>query len=301
MEHHTGLMLEGGGMRCAYTVGVLDFFMDNNMEFPYVATASAGALIGSSFIAGQRDRNYRILKELGKNPESISFKRMFQKRELFNMEYIFDKVPNKIVPLDFDAFTKAKSQFIIGTTDINTGKPLYYDSFHEKEDLFTIIRASCSLPVLSPSVSYEGLDLMDGGVSNPIPIQPLIDRGIEKNVVILTRNKGYTKKATKLNWLYKRLFKDKPELRRLLQNRHILYNQTMHQLREMEKQNKVFIMQPEAPLSASRIEKSHQKLEQLYIQGYQEAEKNAEALQAFLSSSSDEKTSVPYIEENVPS
>ncbi|GAA0502532.1 patatin family protein [Salinibacillus aidingensis] len=300
MEHHTGLMLEGGGMRCAYTVGVLDFFMDKNIEFPYVATASAGALIGSSYITGQRDRNYKILKELGKNPESISFKRMFQKRELFNMEYIFDKVPNKIVPLDFEAFTQAKSQFIIGTTDINTGKPLYYDSFNEKEDLFTIIRASCSLPVLSQSVHYEGLDLMDGGVSNPIPIQPLIDRGMKKHVVILTRNKGYTKKATKLNWLYKRLFKDKPELRNLLQNRHILYNQTMHQLREMEKQNKVFIMQPEAPLAASRIEKSHQKLEQLYIQGYQEAEKNAEALQAFLSSA-DEKKSVPYIEENVPS
>ncbi|SEU09918.1 Predicted phospholipase, patatin/cPLA2 family [Salinibacillus kushneri] len=299
MEHQTGLMLEGGGMRCAYTAGVLDLFMDKNIDFPFVATASAGALIGSSYIAKQRDRNYKILKELGKNPESISFKRMFQKRELFNMEYIFDKVPNEIVPLDFDAFNESKSDFIIGTTNIETGKPVYYDTFDEKNDLFTVIRASCSLPVLSPSVTFDHIELMDGGVSNPIPIQPLMDRGMKKHVVILTRNRGYTKKATKLNWLYKRLFKEKPALQKLLHDRHLLYNQTMHQLREMEMRNELFIIQPDEPLIASRIEKNHQKLEQLYMQGYLEAEKKLEDLEIFLSTT--DKPPASYIEENVPS
>ncbi|MGJ9460539.1 patatin-like phospholipase family protein [Oceanobacillus sp. CF4.6] len=282
MEVSAGLSLEGGGMRSAYTVGVLDLFLDKGIDFPVVASASAGSLIGSSYIAKQRERNHRMLLEIGGNPESISFKRMIRDKELYSMDYIFNKIPNEIIPLDFNAFSQSASTFIIGTTDINTGYPIYHDKYDTKEDLFKIIRASCSLPVLAPSISYQGLDLMDGGVADPIPIKPLIDRGSNKNVVVLTRNKGYIKKGTRLNWLYKRIFSEKPLLIKLLRERHLIYNKTMQQLLEMEKRNEVFIIQPEKPLVTSRIEHNKEKLQNLYVQGYQETEKKYEALKYFL-------------------
>lgn len=282
LEGNTGLLLEGGGMRVAYTAGVLDLFLDKGIEFPVVATASAGALIGSSYITKQRERNYRMLAEIGGNPKSISFKRMIQERELYSMDYIFNQVPNEIAPLDFEAFSQSISKFIIGTTDINTGHPIYHDTYDTKEDLFKIIRASCSLPVIASSVSYQDLDLMDGGVSDPIPIKPLMDKGMKKHVVILTRNKGYIKKGTKLNWLFKRIFYNKPQLQRLLQDRHLMYNQTMQNLLDMEKRNEVFIIQPEVPLAATRIERNIEKLQNLYVQGYKEAEMKSEALKQFL-------------------
>lgn len=269
-------------MRVAYTAGVLDFLLDEELHFPVVATASASSLIGSSYISKQRDRNYKLIKEISNNPESISFKRMLHKKELYGMDYIFDKVPNEIVPLDFDAFSNSHSKFIIGTTNINTGTPIYHDSYHTQDDLFKIIRASCSLPVLASSISYDEQDLMDGGVSDPIPLKPLLDNGLEKQVVVLTRNKGYIKKATKLNWLFKRLFRDKPNLVNLLRNRHIAYNQTMQKLIEMESRNKVFIIQPEQALTASRIERNKQKLYDLYEQGYEEAKNKRTALNQFL-------------------
>ncbi|WP_337018195.1 patatin family protein [Oceanobacillus massiliensis] len=282
MEVNAGLLLEGGGMRCAYTAGVLDLFLDKGIDFPVVSSASASSLIGSSFIAKQRDRNHKLLVEIGDNPESISFKRLIHHKELYSMDYIFNKIPNEIIPLDFNAFSRSSSRFIIGTTDIDTGSPIYHDTYDTKEDLFKVIRASCSLPVLASSISYQGLQLMDGGVADPIPIKPLLNRGINKHVLILTRNKGYIKKGSRLNWLYKRLFTDKPMLLTLLRNRHLTYNRTMKQLLEMENRNEVFIIQPEIPLVTNRIEKNKAKLESLYIQGYKEAERKFESLQYFL-------------------
>ncbi|HLR63013.1 MAG TPA: patatin family protein [Lentibacillus sp.] len=290
-------MLEGGGMRCAFTVGVLDYFLDQQIEFPSVATASAGALIGSSYIAKQRDRNTNLLAAIGKNRGTISIIRLLQKKELFSMDLIFDKLANHTFPLEFQSFSQANSRFIVGTTDINTGKPVFYDQFDKQKDLSTIIRASCSLPVLAPSIDYNGKKLIDGGVSDPIPITPLIEQGFKKHVVVLTRNKNYVKKPTKLNWFYKRMFKDKPELIKLLRDRHSLYNETMKKLRTMEQRNEVFIIQPEKPLDASRIEKSHRKLEALYYQGYQVAKEKHQELLNFLQSSEKPSASV---KEDIP-
>lgn len=286
-------MLEGGGMRSAYTAGVLDFLLDQNIEFPYIATASSGSLIGSSYIAKQRNRNYRILEALGNNSESISIKRWIRDKEIFNMDYLFETIPNELIPLDYDAFSKSKTQFMIGTTDIETGNPIFFDQYKSKEELLIIARASCSLPVLAKSVKYKGYELMDGGVSDPIPIKPLIDRGIRKNVVVLTRNRGYIKKGSKLNWLFKRIFKQKPELVTLLRDRHVKYNQTMQRLLELEKNNEVFIIQPEEPLQSGRLERNKDKLELLYQQGYQEAERKYDTLKEFINAS-------PHMTHDVP-
>ncbi|RDW16144.1 patatin family protein [Oceanobacillus arenosus] len=282
MNANVGLLLEGGGMRCAYTAGVLDLFLDKGIEFPVVATASAGALIGSSYITKQRDRNHKLLKAVGKSPESISFLKMIREKELFGMDYIFDKIPRELVPIDFLAFQDSAAKFIIGTTNIDTGRPIYFDQFDTLEDLIKITRASCSLPVLASSIFHQEVELMDGGVSDPIPIKPLLEQGLKRNVVILTRNKGYIKRGTMLNWFFRRFFKEKPELIRLLRDRHHTYNQTMQTLVEMEKRNEVLFIQPEQPLKASRIEKSQKKLEELYKQGYSEAKNNIDALKRFI-------------------
>lgn len=297
MLDDVGLVLEGGGMRSAYTAGVLDFFLDKEMEFPLVSTASAGALIGSSFIAKQRERNYEILTTLGKNPESISYRRVLRQKDLFGMDFIFDKIPNELIPFDFDSFSQANSKFVIGTTNIDTGKPIHYDTYQTKDELLKIIRASSSLPILAPSVSFKGNNLMDGGISDPIPIKPSMDNANKKHIVVLTRNRGYVKKATKLNWLFKRAFKDHPAFAKALKERHITYNKKMKMLLEMEERGEVFIIQPEEPLVASRIERNKSKLNNLYTQGYREVEKKRSALDNFLKGT---KKTI-YFEKNISS
>ena len=51
LDEHTGLVLEGGGMRGVFTCGVLDYLMDHDIRFPYVIGVSAGACNGLSYSA----------------------------------------------------------------------------------------------------------------------------------------------------------------------------------------------------------------------------------------------------------
>ncbi|MFD2043323.1 patatin family protein [Ornithinibacillus salinisoli] len=297
LKYNANLVLEGGGMRGAYTAGVLDFFHDKEINFQLVTSTSSSALIGSSYVASQRGRNYRILQEIGNNKQSISIRNLIQHKELFSMDFIFDKLSNESASLDFTAFSNSSTKFIIGTTDLDTGKPIYHSHYKSKSDLLTLIRASCSLPILAPSITYEGTEIMDGGISEAIPISPSIESGSQKHVIVLTRNEGYIKKPTRLTWLFKKVFKDYPNFVRLLQTRHQLYNKTTEILAGMEQRGEAFIIRPTKPLQASRVEKNSKKLHGLYIQGYKQAENSFGDLQRFLENSNQSY----YFQENISS
>jgi len=280
----TGLVLEGGGMRGAFTAGVLDFFMDHNMHFPYVVGASAGACNGSSYIAKQRGRNYKVMVGYGNHPEYISLKRAITKKELFGMDFLFDKLPNKLVPFHYDRFfesTNMKQKFVVGVTDVNTGQPVYYDQFNSRDDLLKLIRASSSLPFIAPIIEHEGQQLLDGGIADPIPINPSI-AGNKKHVVVLTRNEGYIKQKMRFSWFFQRKYREYPNLIRALEMRHERYNQTMKQLEELKDNGEVFMIRPEETLAVSRIERNQSKLHELYEQGYRQAQSQFSSLQSFL-------------------
>ena len=59
----TGLVVEGGGMKCAYSAGILDKFLDDDITFSYCIGVSAGAANTLSYLAGQRGRNLRFYTE----------------------------------------------------------------------------------------------------------------------------------------------------------------------------------------------------------------------------------------------
>ncbi|MCM3127055.1 patatin family protein [Paenibacillus provencensis] len=281
-ENDIGLILEGGGMRGLYTAGVLDCLRAWGIDFPIVVSSSSSALIGSYYISKQRGKIYEVFNQLLDGRSLVSIKRMLTHQELFHMDLIFNILPAQLAPFDFHSFSESDALFLITTTDMATGSALYHDHYDSAENLFTLIRASSSLPVLSPSVLFQGRQLIDGGVADPIPIQPSIDRGYKRHLVVLTRNKGYIKKPEPYGWMYYGLFRQFPQLQQQLKKRHNDYNQTTKRLLSMERDNEVFIIQPEQPLIAGRTERNKQVLMQLYWQGYRETEQKKDALFRFL-------------------
>lgn len=281
---NTGLVLEGGGMRGAFTAGVLDFFMDKNIHFPYIVGASAGACNGSSYVAKQRGRNYKVIVEYGNHPEYISIKRALTKKELFGMDFIFDKLPNQLVPFHYGRFFESNQtqKFVVSTTDVKTGQPRYYDQFKSGDDLLKLIRASSSLPLIAPIIKHEGEELLDGGIADPIPIAPSIEAGNDKHVVVLTRNAGYIKQKMRFPWFFQKKYREYPELLKALERRHERYNETMKQLERLQEEGKVFILRPVEPLAISRIERNQSKLHALYEQGYEHAAAQYSQLHEFL-------------------
>ncbi|MDQ0243898.1 putative patatin/cPLA2 family phospholipase [Bacillus fengqiuensis] len=277
----TGLVLEGGGMRGVYTAGVLEFFMEQNLFFPYVIGVSAGACHAASYLSRQPGRNRQVNIGFIKDPRYISWRNYWKRREFFGMDFVFEEIPTKHVPFDFEMFLNKKERFVVGTTDCLTGEPVYYDDYGR--DILTVIRASSSLPFIAPVVDYRGKKLLDGGISDPIPIKKAQRDGMTKNVVVLTRNADYQKKKSNMLWMAKRSYRAYPGLLQALESRYRLYNETVAYLEKEEEKGNVFIIRPEQPLSVGRMERNPVKLEGLYQQGYEEAKAKYNQLIKWLS------------------
>lgn len=280
-----GMVLEGGGMRGVYTAGVLDFFMDQDFYPNGVVGVSAGACHATSYISKQRGRNFRVNTAYLKGKDYLSLHSLFKTGSLFGMDFIFHRIPEELDPFDYQTFDAAGIDFIAVSTDVESGKP-YYHIIKDAQADIDYIQASSSLPLLSPMVERQGRKLLDGGIADSIPIAYMQKRGYDKNIVVLTQCKGYRKGRNNLMPIIRRQYRDYPKLVAAMENRHLRYNETLDQLKQMEKENKVFIIQPSRPVTISRLEKNMDKLKALYQAGYDDAKDRYSAMMEFLSDAS---------------
>ena len=267
----TGLVLEGGGMRGLYTVGVLDWFMDQQFLPDYVIGVSAGADNAISYISGQKGRGYRVTMDYLGDKRYISLSNFIRTKSVFGMDFVFDEVPKSLDPFDYPAFLNAPCEFVAGVTDVRTGKPVYFSKQPTIDEEGMVLRASSSIPLFSPIVEYKGGLYLDGGTADPIPVRKAMADGCQRLVVVLTRDRLYEKKAEGFRRLYMRKFKDYPAMIELLDTRHELYNETRRLLFELEKDGKAVVIAPEKPLEIGRFEKKKEPLDQVHQQGYRDA------------------------------
>lgn len=280
----SGLILEGGGMRGVYTAGVLDVFMENELYFPYVIGASAGACNASSYLSRQLGRNRTVNLDYCSHPEYISYKNwLFKKKGLFGMDFIFDELPNRLVPFDYDAFKQSKEKFVVVVTDCKTGKPVYLTrEDYEEKDLSLVLRASASIPFIAPVIELGGKHLMDGGIADPIPVHKAITDGVSKGVVVLTQNRGYRKKKPKLTWVTKRFYPEYTGLDESLKARYIKYNETLDYIEDEEKKGNLFVLRPLEKMKVKRVERDSKRLGLLYEQGRNDAIEQLDNLRDWL-------------------
>jgi len=270
----TGLVLEGGGMRGIYTAGVLDYFLDEGIEFDYVIGVSAGACNAVSYISRQKGRAYRINTKYITDKRYLSFENFIKTRSLFGMDFIFDEIPNKLEPFDMESYRANPTQLKIGVTDVLTGKAVYFDKMPgngSSEDLCTILRASSSLPLFSPVVRFGDRDYLDGGTADPIPVKQAQEDGCDRLVVVCTRDTGYRKGPEKFRGLYKQLLKKYPNMITCLDRRHLVYNLSTEYAKELDAKDEAVLIAPVNPLAIDRFEKDPEKLIQVYQMGIADA------------------------------
>ncbi len=282
MLNQVGLVLEGGGMRGVYTAGILEYFLEQELFFPYVIGVSAGACNAASYLSKQKGRNQTVTVEYASDPRYISWRNYFKNRQFFGMDFIFDEIPNQHVPFHYDVFYNSPTEFVVGTTDCLSGEPIYFNKQDYGKELLTVLRASSSLPFIAPEIRYKDKILLDGGISDPIPIKKAQKDGYNKNIVILTRNQGYLKKPSKFHFLVDRKYPNYKGLQQSLRNRYQIYNDTVSYLEDQENAGNVLIIRPTEPLKVGRMERNPQKLKELYNQGYHDAKQSMTAINDYI-------------------
>ena len=255
-------------MRCVFTSGILDNFMDRGIRFPYTIGVSAGACNGLSYMSGQKGRAKYSNIDLLDEYHYISIKQLLTKGNIMDFDLLFDKFPNHIIPYDYEAYARCSEVYEMVTTDCHTGQACYYDEKHNPDRIIEIVRASSSLPFVSPISYVDGKPMLDGGIADSIPLLRARQLGYNNNVVILTRNKGYRKpsKPTTVPFFFYRKY---PNLRRAIAGRNALYNSQLDMIERFEEEGAITVIRPIKPIEVNRIERDTRKLLDLYNQGYE--------------------------------
>ncbi len=267
--HPVALVSQGGGARGAFTAGVQDVLLREQLRFAYVIGTSAGALNNVDFVSEDHGRSKIVTTEILCDKKFLSLHNLIHKKGLFDFHYLTDELPQSKLPFDYETFENSPTRYVCATTSVETGEAVYFEK-GKMSDIWAAISASASLPLLNPPVVIDGKRYLDGGPSAPIPYREAIAEGYDKIVVILTRTRDYRKKP-KMNpaqaTLAKAQFrKDKAFLKAYL-NWNAVYNKDVEDLLRLEEQGKAFIIAPSEPISISKTEHNPKKLVPIYEQG----------------------------------
>lgn len=271
--YQAGLVLEGGAMKGVYTAGVLDFFLDKEIEFSSCYGVSAGACNLCSFLSKQRKRAYRVSVDYLDNKRYCGSYSLLTTGDLFGADVCYDLIPNYLDPYDYETFNRYEGDAYAVVTNIETGEPEYMPLEDMHRDILAV-RASSSMPLVSRNVEIDGRQYLDGGISDSVPIAKSIRDGNKKNVVVLTKEIGFRREpvsAAQLALIKARYIRY-PEVYRLMKERHINYNAMLDYLDMQVENGNAFVIRPKKKSAVGRIEKDGKKLAALYEEGYREAE-----------------------------
>ena len=276
----TGLVLEGGGSRGIYTAGVLDAFLEFGIQFDGVIGVSAGAIHGCSYVSKQNGRSLRYYKKYSGDPRFMGIRSWIKTGDFVGADFCYHELPEKLDIYDNDAFKASPTKFYAVCTDVETGRPLCH-LFTDMQKEIDYLRASASLPYFSRLVDIAGKKYLDGSCSDSVPIEAFQEMGYEKNVVVLTRPRGYKKKPAK-QILASVLYRKYPAFREELKKRHLKYNDCMKRIESLEDEGKVLVIRPETALNIGRLENNPEKTQEIYDVGYQDGLRMTEKVKDFL-------------------
>ena len=275
------LLLEGGGQRSVFTAGVLDFFMDKGITFDEVYGVSAGAMTATSYLSNDRGRAIEQMERFTGDKRYISLKNRVTKGSFFGWEYIFEEIPKKLLPMNFEAFRKNPATLYAGAYECETGKTVYFPlrDPEDKEDLKRL-QASASLPYYSPFVEINGKHYADGGIADPFALAAFKDDGA-KTVIVLTQDRSYIKGKKRSSGM-KYVYGKYPHLVHDSAMRSERYNADRRIIFHLEEEGKIFVIIPRNPLKVSIKDTDKNKLKEVYEEGYRAAEERYEALKEYL-------------------
>ncbi len=277
-----GLILEGGASRTFYTNGVLDALIDAEIRADYVIGSSAGIANGISYVSWQRGRSQKIGEEYVHDPRYMGARHLLRpgNRSLYNLRFVFDEIPNKLVPFDYDALAAYPGCAEACVTNLATGKPEYFP-VDGKDRTWQLLIASCALPLLFQPVRLESGLYMDGGITNPVPYDAALAAGCDKLLIVLTRPRDYRKPQERAITLAMRRYRRYPAFCRALEQRADVYNTQRRSLFELEQAGKAFLICPDA-LDIGRTERDAKVLHEIYCHGLEVTNRAMPALRRYL-------------------
>ena len=279
----TSLVLEGGGMRGAYTAGCLSWLLENHISFDAAYGISTGAVHLCSFLSENEDYLYDLSTNRIADKELVGLRSLLREGRFVGYEYLF----NHILPIekhyDISKAYASKTVAKIGIYDLEEGQTI----FHKLTDMDkgnVMLKAATSLPILGRVVEYEGHHYLDGGITKMIPIEESIKDQNDLHLIITTKPGDYVRQPAKapIKALIKMCYHKWPQVSKDYNVRHINYNDQIAIIKQLEQDHKALYIYPSVTIPVSRTSGDKENLRKLYQLGRDDMEKRrAEILAMF--------------------
>ncbi len=262
-----GLVLEGGAMRGLFTAGIIDVMMEAGIEPDGLIGVSAGAAFGCNYKSRQPGRAIRYNTRFAKDPRYSGIRSLLKSGDYFNAEFGYHIVPEMYDIFDNKSFEQNPMEFHVVCTDVKTGLPIYKMLDRADCDTYEWIRASASMPLASKVVEIGDYKLLDGGVSDSIPLAYFESIGYQRNVVILTQPGGYQKAHSRLMPLMRIGLRKYPNMIEAMDKRYLMYNEELAFVRKAEQEGRCLVIRPETAIPIGHISHDPKQMRLVYEMG----------------------------------
>ncbi len=277
-----GLVLEGGALRGLFTVGILDVLMENGVRFDGLVGVSAGAAFGCNYKSGQAGRVIRYNKRFAHEWRYCSWRSWIATGDLFGGEFCYHKMPDELDVFDKETFDSNPMEYYAVCTDVETGEAVYKRLMKCSPETYEYIRASASMPMVSNIVEVGGRKLLDGGVTDSIPLRFFQEQGYERNLVILTQPADYQKQHNRLMPILRLWLHRYPKMIEALDKRHEMYNRQLEYVREEERKGNTYVIRPPEKLVIGHISHDENEMQGVYQMGRRVGEGRLKDIVEFL-------------------
>lgn len=279
-----GLVLEGGAMRGLWSAGVTDVMMEHGVEPDGLIGVSAGAAFGCNYKSRQIGRAIRYNTRFAKDARYSGIRSLLRSGNYFNAEFGYHVVPYEYDVFDTQTFEQNPMRFTVVCTDVLTGQAVYHDIDHVDYEELEWLRASASMPLASKVVKVQGHQLLDGGVSDSIPLEYYERQGFNRNVVILTQPKGFVKEPNKLMPVMRIALRKYPKMLKAMDERHVMYNHELDYVAEAERQGRCLVIRPDGKIPIGHISHNPDEMRNVYEMGRTIGERYIEQIKEFYKS-----------------
>ena len=260
-------------MRGLWTAGVTDVMMEHGVWPDGLIGVSAGAAFGCNYKSRQPGRAIRYNSRFARDSRYSGIWSLISSGNYFNGHFAYHVVPYRYDLFDTEAFEQNQMQFVVVCTDVLTGRAVYHDMRHVDYDELEWLRASASMPIVSRVVEVGGLMMLDGGVSDSIPLEHFESAGYQRNVVILTRPLGYRKEPSRLMPLMRLWLRKYPLMVKALEERHLMYNRQIEYVLQAEREGRCLVIRPDERIPIGHISHDPVRMRHIYELGRQMGER----------------------------
>ena len=261
MKPTTALVIEGGGLRGAFSAGVAaELAAAGVPAFEDIVAVSSGAPTAAYLATGRPEDGLAIWRRYTHGSQLIAVRNLSRGRPLMDIDRLIG-VFERVVPLDAARLARSPTRLWIGVTDCRTGEGRRV--LATPRNVFELLRATMALPVANGRViDVDGTLAIDGGVVAPIPLDHALGLGRDRTLLVLTRPRTYRRRggaisAWMIGWTYPRY----PAVRRAMARHDRSANAVLDRIDALERTGAIHVIRPEAPLPLGRLSRDRGAIE----------------------------------------